>query len=307
MIDTVRVKYAMTPSPSQLALWDRTVRETAEGKKYERYTCTRKLTLAEISIRCTYFPTDYQGDPLTTIELSLPKAVFGNNYSMIDDLDTAIVFANALLRMDERLPQVDIGEGVLLRLDPCYNHQVGPLVPDYINAIGQLDYPHRRTKHHRNEGAEFRSKHVTTKFYDKQRETRDKHAEGILRQETTILDPKKLEDLLGMKDPTLRDATFQQLAMILTLDLAYLRLLGRSIADRDTALAVLCEKYGPDAGLHYFGLLQAKLVNSKPRLATQTTLHHRTLDRRIKAITDAGIAPTLTETSEPLPPLQINL
>jgi hypothetical protein len=307
MIDTVRVKYAMTPSASQLALWDRTVRETAEGKKYERYTCNRKLTLAEISVRCTYFPMDYQGDPLTTIELSLPKAVFGNNYSLIDDLDTAIVFANALLRMDKRLPQVDIGEGVLLRLDPCYNHQVGSLVPDYINAIGQLDYPHRRTKHHRNEGAEFRSKHVTTKFYDKQRESRDKHAAGILRQETTILDPKKLEHILGMKDPTLRDVTLEQIASILTLDLAYLRLLGRSIADRDTALAVLSENYGHLAGVYYFGLLQAKLIKSKRRLATETSLHPRTLDRRIKAITDAGIAPTLTETSEPLPPLEIKL
>jgi hypothetical protein len=307
MIDTVRVKYALAPTPSQLAHWDRTVRETVEGKRHERFTCNRKLTLAEISIRCTYFPVDYQDNPLTTIELSLPKAVFGNNFTMLDSIETAIASANALLAMEDRLPQVDIGEGVLIRLDPCYNHQVGPLVPDYVNAIGQLDYPHRRTKHHRNEGAEFRSKHVTTKFYDKERETGDKHAAGILRQETSILDLKRIEHALGKKAPTLRDVAPHQIALILTLDLAYLRLFGNSIADRDTALATLSETYGSDAGLYYYGLLRAKLINSKRRLATQAKLHPRTLDRRLKSIAAAGIAPTLTETSEPLPPLEIRL
>lgn len=307
MIDTVRVKYAIAPDPSQLALWDKQVKYTADGKIHERYTCNRKLTVAAISIRCTYFPVDYEGNPLTSIELSLPMAVYANNHCMIDDLEEAIVKANALLALDNRLPQVDIGQGILIRLDPCFNHQVGQLVPDYINAIGQLEYPHRRTKLHRNEGAEFRAKHVTTKFYDKERETGSKLAAGILRQETSLLEPKRIAKLLGVKNPTLRDVTPERIAMILTLDLASLRMLGRPIADRDTALAVLTEKHGPLAGVYYFGFLKAKLIKSKRQLAAQAKLHPRTLDRRIKAIVDAGIAPTLTETTEPLPPLEIRL
>jgi len=305
---TIRVKYPIAPDRSQLPLWDKQVKYTADGKIHERYTCNRKLTIAAISVRCTYFPVDYQGNPLTSIELSLPMAVFGNNYCMIDDLEAAIAQANALLALDSRLPQVDLGEGTLIRLDPCYNHQVGPLlVPDYINAIGQLEYPHRRTKLHRNEGAEFRAKHVTTKFYDKERETRNKQAAGILRQETSLLEPKTIANLLGLKNPTLRDVTPERIAMILNLDLAYLKMFGRPIADRDTALAALTEKHGPLAGLYYFGFLEAKLIKSKRQLATQAKLHPRTLDRRIKAIVDAGIAPTLTETTEPLPPLEIRL
>ena len=69
-------------------------------------------------------------------------------------------------------PKLDLGEGILIRLDMCYNHQVGDAVEDYIKAIGNLDYPHRRTKHHRYEGVEFRAKHKTTKFYNKEREIR---------------------------------------------------------------------------------------------------------------------------------------
>ena len=307
MIDTIRVKYPIAPDPSQLALWDRQVKYTADGQIHERYTCNLKLTVAAISVRCTYFPVDYESNPLTSLELSLPMAQFGNNHSMIDDLEKAIAHANALLALDKRLPQVDIGEGTLIRLDPCYNHQVGQLVPDYINAIGQLQYPHRRTKHHRNEGAEFRAKHVTTKFYDKERETGDKKAAGILRQETSLLEPKRIAKLVGMKNPKLRDVTPERIAIILTLDLASLRILERPIADRHTALAALIEKHGPLAGVYYFGFLEAKPTKSKRQLATQLKLHPRSLDRRIRAIIDAGIAPTLTETSEPLPPLEIRL
>lgn len=307
MIDTVRVKYTLAPDPSQLALWDRQIKYTADGRTHERYTCNLKLTLAQISVRCTYFPLDYECKPLTSIELSLPMAEYGNNYCMIDDLDKVIAHANALLALDRRLPQVDIAQGVLIRLDPCFNHQVGPLVPDYINAIGQLQYPHRRTKHHRNEGAEFRSKHVTTKFYDKEHETGSKQAAGILRQETSLLEPKRIAKLLGVKNPTLRDVTPERIAMILTLDLAGLKILGRPIADRHTALAAFIEKHGPYAGVYYFGFLDVKPTKSKRQLAAQFKLHPRSLDRRIKAIVDAGIAPTLTETAEPLPPLEIKL
>lgn len=307
MIDTVRLKFPIAPEPDQLPTWVHQIRINPDGSLHEKYTHNVNLRMDQISVRCTYYPLDYEGKPMTTIELSLPKVVFGNNYTMIEDIPGAIAQANALLASDHSLPEVDFAQGELLRIDPCYNHQVGDRVPDYINAIGQLDYPHRRTKHHRNEGAEFRSQHVTTKFYDKQREARVKNAYGILRQEATYLDPKRIAKLLHTKHPTLRDITPEWIALTLTHDLAALRLEGRSIADRDTALVVLSHKYGPHAGMFYWGLLQAKLIKSKQQLAPEINLHPRSLDRRIKAIVDAGIAPTLTETTEPLPPLEIKL
>jgi hypothetical protein len=307
MIDTVRVKFPASPTSIQLHAWDRQTRTKATGEIRERYTYNAALTTDEISIRSTFFPLAYDGNPLLTIELSLPKAVHGNNFSMIPDIPTAIDCANSLLSQIDALPPLDIGQGVLIRIDPCYNHTVGSLVPDYINAIAQLEYPHRRTKHHRDEGAEFRSKHVTTKFYDKMRETCDPSAYGILRQETTFLKAKRIAKLFGKKNPTLQDVTPEWAAAVLNDDLEKLRLNGRPIADRDTALATLCHHYGPDAGIYYWALLQSKSESGTRQLRTRTGLHPRSLDRRLRKIIDAGIAPTLTDSTEPLPPLVIDL
>jgi hypothetical protein len=307
MIDTVRLKFALAPTPNQLRSWDKHVRTKATGQTSYRYILNLELTADAVSVRCTHFPLDYSGEPLTTIELSLPKACYGNNFAMLETLDEAIARVNALLSEVEALPPLDIAEGVLLRIDPCYNHQVGPLVPDYINAIGRLEYPHRRTKHHKDEGAEFRSKHITTKFYDKARECGDHNAAGILRQECSYLSAKRIAKLVGKKKPTLLDVTPEFVLHLLRIDLANLKLDGAIIADRDTALKRLSDEHGPLAGPYYWGLLMAKQDTSRRQLCARTSLHPRSLDRRLRRITEAGIALAVTDTSEPLPPLEINL
>jgi hypothetical protein len=308
MIDTIRVKFPISPSPIQLNKgWDKQIRLNANHTNREKYTYNPIIPDLELTIRCTYYPLDYSGHPMTTIELSLPKAVFGNNYYMVHDIEEAISCVNKLLSSDPFIPKVDIGEGILLRFDPCYNHMVGELVPYYVNAIASLDYPHRRTKHHRNEGAEFRSKHTTTKFYNKQRETVDPNAFGILRQETTFLTSKRISSIFGKKHPTLRDITPDLISSILISDLSHLKLNGNSIADRDTALSTLTNKYGSFAGMYYWGVLKARIEKSNQSITSENKMHPRSLNRRIKAITDAGIAPTLTDYSEPLPPLEIKL
>jgi hypothetical protein len=316
MIDTIRVKYARPMSSDQLADWTLYTCFKPGPSISRKFVLNTKLDLGpptgallgcQVSIRATYLPVDYQGNPMLTIELSLPKAVFGNNFTMIRDLPEATATANQLLTRIPALPPLDLAEGILIRIDACYNHQVGTLVPDYINAIGALEYPHRRTKLHRNEGAEFRSMHTTTKFYDKLREAGHPDAEGILRQESTFLEPKRIAQLIGKEQPTLADVTPEWAAEMLRSDLERLKLQDRTIADADTALAVLCKKYGSHAGMMYFGLIKARKTTSKPALSAQTDLPPRSLDRRLKAITDAGIASTLTDAPHPLPPLVIDL
>jgi hypothetical protein len=316
MIDTIRVKYVRPMSREQLADWDLHTCFKPDLTISRRFILNTSLDLGppdgallgcRVSIRATYFPVDYQGNSILTIELSLPKAVFGNNFTMIRDLPAATATANQLLTRIPVLPPVDLAEGILIRLDACYNHQVGALVPDYINALGTLDYPHRRTKLHRNEGAEFRSKHATTKFYDKLQEAGHPDAKGILRQESTFLKAKRIAALIGKEQPTLADVTPDWVAAVLRSDLERLKLQDRTIADTDTALAVLCKTYGSDAGMMYFGLIKASQTTSKRALPAQTGHPPRRLDRRLKAITDAGIARTLTETHHPLPPLVIDL
>ena len=307
MLDTIRVKYPIAPRPEQLEYWTRRTSTTRAGAEKEMYTYNPKITNDEVMLKYTYYPIAYDSNPLLTLEVSLPKMIHGNNFQMIDGIEESIETANKLLSNIPHAPILDLAEGLLIRVDMCYNHQVGNAVDDYIKAIGNLDYPHRRTKFHRYEGAEFRSKHKTTKFYDKQTEAGTPDAYGILRQETTILRGKNVQKLLDSKTPRLEDITPALVKEYLEDDLAKLRLLDNVIANKDTALKMLCEKHGSEAGIYYFGILTSRIDKSKKRIVNETQLHPRSLDRRLRKIVDSGIAPTLTDREEPLPPLTIDL
>ena len=226
---------------------------------------------------------------------------------MIDSIEETIKLCNVRLDGIPHIPKLDLAEGTLIRLDMCYNHQVGDAVNDYIRAIGNLEYPHRRTKYHRNEGAEFRAKHKTTKFYNKEYESGFAEAHGIMRQEITLINGKDIQKLFGVRQPTLMDMTKEKIVEFLRDDLEKLGLLGNSIATRNTALKSLSEEYGTDAGIYYFGLLNLKMDKSKKQIGEDAGTHPRSLDRKLKKIIDTGIPLTLTDREEPLPPLSINL
>jgi hypothetical protein len=304
MIDTIRVKFPISPSPEQLEGWMHKVIETTTGIR-ESYIYNPQVGNAVL--RLTYFPVAYDGKPMLTLETSLPKLIFDNNYQMLSSIDGAIKIGNLMLKDLPHVPQLDLAQGILIRLDVCYNHQVGEAVEDYVKAIGNLDYPHRRTKHHRYEGVEFRSKHKTTKFYNKEHESGFAEARGILRQEITLMRAKDIQKLFGKKKPTLLDLPEEQITQLLNNELSTLGLLDNSIANRNTALKTLCNTYGHDAGIYFFGLLISKVDKSRKHLVGETEMHPRSLDRKLKKIKDAGIPLTLTEREEPLPPLIVAL
>ena len=304
MLDTIRVKYPIVPTKEQLVEWTADIKSRPTGVS-RKYIYNYKLD--EALLKYTYIPTDYTGNPLLMLELSLPKLLFDNNYQMILGIDSTIKMGNLLLKDIPHAPNLDLAEGILIRLDMCYNHQVGGMVADYVRALGHLGYPHRRTKHHIDEGVEFRAKHKTTKFYNKERETKMLEAAGILRQEITLMSGKDIQKLLGIKKPRLTDITKNFVVEQLENDLAKLHLLGSSIHTRDTAPKRLCENYGSKAGIYYYGLLELKTSKSKKEIAVDIDTHPRSLDRHLKKITDAEIPLTLTDRDEPLPPLEINL
>lgn len=304
MLDTIRVKYPISPTMEELQYWNHKITVNPTGVR-ECYIYNPKFTSDEVMLKYTYFPVGYDRKPLLTLEVSLPKLIYGNNYQMLNSLDETIKTGNMLLPFVPNVPILDLAEGILIRLDMCYNHQVGGAVEDYIKAIGNLEYPHRRTKYHRLEGAEFRAKHVTTKFYNKEKETGSAEAFGILRQETSILTGKDVQNFLGKKNPTLLDVSYDLVREYLNNDLRKIGLLENSIANHDTALKTLCDTYGNDAGIYYFGLLISKIDKSKNRISRETHTHPRSLDRKLKLIRDAGIPLTLTDREEPLPPLVI--
>jgi hypothetical protein len=304
MLDTIRVKYPIDPNDEQLKRWTTRITRTETG---ERKVFIYNPVVDETTLRFTYYPVDYSGKPMLTLECSLPKLIFDNNYQMLGSIDGTIKIANMLLEDVPHIPKLDLAEGILIRLDICYNHQVGDAVDDYIRAIGNLEYPHRRTKHHKHEGVEFRAKHKTTKFYNKEHESGFQEAHGILRQEITMLKGKDIQQFLQKPKPTLLDVDYEQVADELRSDLERIGLLNNSIATRNTALNTLCEAHGDDAGIYYFGLLMSKMNKSRKQIKQSMKTHPRSLDRKLKKIVDAGIPLTLTDREEPLPPLDINL
>lgn len=306
MIDTIRVKFPIAPTRKHLKAWTRKLTSTGSGKATRNFYIYN-ITIGKTLLRFTYYPSDYTGNPMLTLEMSLPKLLFSNNYQMIGSIDEAVEVANTLLSDVPNIPKLDIGHGVLIRLDMCYNHQVGDTVDDYIKAMGNLDFPHRRTKHHRFEGVEYRAKHKTTKFYNKEHESKAEEAFGILRQEITIISGKELQKFTGEKYPTLLNISREKVIETLRDDLGKIGLLENAIQTRDTAFRTLCEAHGYDAGIYYFGLLVAKLDKSRKEIKRETNAHPRSLDRRLRKIVDAGVPLTLTDREEPLPPLVIDL
>ncbi len=304
MLDTIRVKFPINPTDEQLNGWTRKTTSSPTGKSD---VFMYNPVLDDVMLKFTYRPFDFKGNPILSLEVSLPKMTLGFNYQMITGIDEAVKIVNSKLDEIPHIPKLDIAEGILIRLDMCYNHQVGDMVEDYIKAIGNLDYPHRRTKHHRGEGAEFRAKHKTTKFYNKEHESGFAEAHGILRQEITLMSAKDIQKMFGKSKPALTDISKDKVIEFLQDDLSKLGLLGNSIANRDTALKMLCEEYGNNAGIFYYGLIVSKLDKSKKRIKLDTGTHPRSLDRKLKKIVDAGIPLTLTESKEPLPPLVIEL
>jgi hypothetical protein len=304
MIDTVRVKFPIDPTEEQLKGW---IHKTTTSPTGTSDVYIYNPVVNDAMLKFTFRPFDYKGKPILTVEMSLPKVSFGHNYQMIPSIEETIKLCNVRLDGIPHIPKLDLAEGILIRLDMCYNHQVGDAVEDYIRAIGNLEYPHRRTKYHRNEGAEFRAKHKTTKFYNKEHESGYAEAHGILRQEITLMEGKDIQKMFGASKSTLMDISKEKVIAYLNDDLEKIGLLGNSIATRNTALKTLCEEHGDNAGFYYFGLLISKMDKSKKQIKNDAGTHPRSLDRKLRKIIDTGIPLTLTDREEPLPPLVIDL
>ena len=303
MLDTVTFRFDIELDQEHLLYWQRTVVHKANGAFYLYFKLDVTLENGA-SIRCTYNPHNYKGQPLLLIEFSLPKLVYGNNYTMLVDLEMGIDKANEVLSHIPGLPVLDLRDAIINRLDICYNHQVGGLVPYFIKALQFLEYSRRDTKPYTTEGVQYYNGQRSTKFYDKQKECGDPAAHGILRQETTLR-ADAVKKLTGKKKPTIRDITVDMLADVLESDLEELGLLNRSIGSRSTTLERLIGVYGEEAGVYYFGLLKAKMDIPAEALENTMTSHPRSLPRRLKKILDAGVPLTITESEEALPMLKI--
>lgn len=289
MIDTIKVKFLVSLSEKRLNLWDHSSYKNSEGVTKHKYIYDYPID--NYKYRFTYYPFSYTGDSQLNLEISLPKAVFGNNYTMVMDIPEALTVVNQKLKTIAAIPPLDLGQGILIRLDICYNYQVGDMVDDYVIAIGNLDYPHRNTQTYRYQGVVFHANKKKSKFYNKQVEAKTDKAYGLLRHEVTLSDPKDIQKFLNNPKPTLLDISLEQAKKFLEDDLKKLRLFENSIATRSTALKRLCETHGNDAGIYYYALLILKVDKSKKEIVNKTQMHPRSLDRKLKKIVNTGVPP----------------
>ena len=224
MLDTIRVKYPIIPTGEQLQILDSYREYSSNCERESLISITLLLRALKLCSNIPITLLGYDDYPMLTLEASLPKLIYGNNFQILSNIDGAIKECNVKLYDVPNAPKLDLAEGILLRLDPCYNHQVGDAVQDYINAISHLNFPHHKLYPHLGEGVEFRIKHITVKFYDKEHKSGMPEAHGLLRQETTILTGKVIQKLLGKKRPTLLDVSKEFITEYLKDDLIKLGL-----------------------------------------------------------------------------------
>jgi len=308
MIDTVSVWVPISPTLRQLSNWTSHSyyfpNSQSRGNFYKQARVNESATATFV-----YFPPNPPRYPYPrlSIEVSLPKVLFGNNVQMLStrfQLDEAIDRLNLCISQIPWLPTLDVRTGILRRLDIAYNHQVGTYVQDYARALQKLDYPYRKTLPYLHEGVQFKSRVHITKFYDKHRECSLPTAQGILRQETTLRPTYYIERKLGMQYPTLMDLSFTWLAQILEKDLKRLHLENNILTDRSTANVVLVQKYGWSQANKLTGYLAVRQSMSKDQLLANGANSH-TVRKYDNLISDAGISLALIDEGMSLPPLKI--
>jgi hypothetical protein len=116
MLDTIRVKFSISPEPGQLKYWTHktTIKETGIR---ESYLYNPILNNDNVMLKYTYFPLGYDNHPLMTLEFSLPKLIYGNNYQMLLNIGKSIEAANKILAKVPHAPILDLAEGILIRLE----------------------------------------------------------------------------------------------------------------------------------------------------------------------------------------------
>ena len=312
MIDTIGIEFESVYIPKNVySAW--TDENHHRIKKYtvSRYGFTKYLQNGS-SIRYTYYP-NLKYD-LLKVEFSLPNLIYGNNVQQISNINEAINTVNTFLPNINGIPTLDLWAGTLYRLDVCYNFQVNDLVPWYIKALTSLEYPYRRTRPYTSQGVQYQNDQVVLRVYDKARERKDLEdasgalaANGYLRIEVE-LKKKYLKKLTKCSKPNLDSISLDWACEVIENEMKKLNLLGNSIGTFDSTLKILREKYGSWEALALVGLTHAKRQYLTTELLAQDVgLHPNSIGRHIqKKLADNGIPPTLTENSEPLPPLTID-
>ena len=308
MLDTVRLLVGAEPTEEQLQeYWTRMETARPGGQTQVRHHYNPDEEIATLP-RLTFRPESYAGSPQISIEVSLPKLIFGNNYELLTDLAPAIEVLGAVLDADPAVPRMpEMAATALSRLDICCHYDVGDDLPHYIDTLARLEYPRRTTIRFNAETVEFRANSVKSKFYDKHAETEGACPPGILRHEITYHRARSIKTAFDTKRSVkLADVTIDSATELLTTDLKRLGIHEKPFATHALAIDRLCDEYGTTTGPRLYGVLCVYQHLGRGATAERIGVKRNAVSRLLAQVRKAGIATALTHGSSELPPLQVS-
>ena len=311
MFDTVRLGFNATLEENQLIKndWFFVSKPRKNGERRKEYY-TNLYGPSGISIHLTYYPQNLKGEPIPTIivEFSILNWIFGNNIRQLQNtqqIDIALNHVNEFLMEQNIFFPIYMHEGIISRIDICYDHNVGNRVNEYITVFRTLNYPHRETNPYLHEGVQFLSKKVTTKFYNKYNQALSPEAYGILRQETTIRSRKMFNNCFGSYYPTLETVSFTSAKEILRMDLERLKIDDAKFCNHNFAEEILGNFYGNSTVLRLIGFMTVAKGKRKEQIIEVDNLNRSTINRNLRMLKKAGISCQYADTNLPLLPLTI--
>lgn len=313
-LDTIRVRFRETPTDLQLRdHWtaEKTVFQKS-GEIVRYFWHWTHLGPNSAVVKAAYRPKDFTGNPLLSVEFSLPRLVLGNNYSSYEDLHEALAEARKIIADHPALPHLDLLLGTPQRLDIGYMFDVGELVDTYLDQISQKCDPTAKFDHYRNEKSvrfRTRSKRATVIFYNKERQSRCSAAHGLLRAELQLKGPGLIRSRMSFPKgtfPTLSDLTQDwieeelgrnlKLIGVLNLEFVSQIVLAKRIRREGATTCEIAKEYTIAHMVSTYGKRRTALaLGVSPRLVTSI----------LQRLKDRGIYPQDSKTSFSLPPLRL--
>jgi hypothetical protein len=306
VLDTIRARYQ---SESTLApngpRWEYREEKKMDEKlkvPIETRTCFLNDALARLWIR---------NDRNLTVEASLPKVVYGNNFQLLSDPTAAIARLDEFIRDYVRHVKDTTFSFPYVRVDYCHNFNVGrENIPHYIKAFSKLTLFRKKTLHNDEETISWQSNGRMIRAYNKEKELyaskcpEYESARGFLRVEVEIRRRSQvLNRFLNRQGKTslaLRDALDPDVACeMLKRHVERLRL-DVPITSPEKALAILTRHLKGPRATQLYGFYQ--IINSYGIAKARQTLSSSTYYHLRKQLIDVGLWLACPE-AEHLPPL----
>jgi hypothetical protein len=270
----------------------------------------------------------YKGEPTLWVELSVQKAIMGNNYSLIPAGTDIVSQLNGLLSRKLEI-DVNITKLPVNRLDYGYNIQVDDMVADYIQIIGahivegftRNGYNNRVEKSKENNGQWkkfqpwldngliMRNNLYRFVAYDKYLDCPEEGAKGILRIEASWRNLKAIKALTNKNpEPTLGDISYEALTEHMRTWFSRVKLDCQNLSNRsEAATAIIKADCKPSSRLKLLGYLTLKGEYPSLNMSQKAALiglNRKTIYELEKNLNKTGIG-NLTFGAIKLPPLRV--